>query len=940
MGETTIRAIVTLQQDLRTGPAVPVTDTVPASEETAIPWGQHTPRGESFEEMVAGLPARARRALEMLKVENTDQLVSLDPERVCLLRGMGETTIRAIVTLQQDLRAGPAVPVTDTVPASEETAIPWGTLFREESATQLPLFIGGYAEPSQLHESYSGDALVSELRLPSRVSAALEGRGIRTVGQLVGTSCHLLLGTDNFGSVSLKATQDAVLVFLHQRNGLVAIEEPLELSSFEQIRDAVLTRCIVEERPCEVLRRRIGLDSGQPVTLEQIAQEFGLTRERIRQIEQSAIQSLRTSPCRRLLAPFLNATGSYFNECGGIASHDEFAVAMMERLQWPKVPAPKTVSSLLAACDADYALNINFIQKEHRCRKCHRARAVIEHLTLRQERVSFREARDALRVNCGGLCDGHENAAMRPSDAFLRELVEPGDDGAIRLFVADGVISASSGREPSLPRKCELVVVGAKGPIHYLDVWKAVTTQEGRPLPQMRIHCYLTGNRSLLLWDRGIFVHPDYVTYDAARVQRLARTIARKLQNGMPFLSVYGIYQEFKEDVTAAGLPNDHALYSVLRRQASDELACDRYPYVRLCNSRTKHWGAAEFVENLVGEADGPIRVEEVRRKLCEDLGVRPSHCNQAIAQAGGVCNTGDGYLIHFDQIDIRPQAIEPIIQHALTLLNRCEHTSVARIFQDKRATCASLGIRTPRLLYELLDRLAGGRLAARTYPQIRLPEDESDNTIREDVAAFVREKDRAVSVEEIREVFTTTRGYRPATIHQASTSGPLHPYYPGCVIHAETLGLVPEHGRRLLEEARRFYETATSRTECWATIDAFLELREGELPRLSNGASWTDLLAHSLLFTQPGIHFVGNSRLAYVCTPNPYGVENLDDLCAIVVADVFGGGCSIEQLTDCLVAGQVIRKRLTPAMLTTDQIVIDGDQVCLKELVTPCSPS
>ena len=41
------------------------------------------------------------------------------------------------------------------------------------------------------------------------------------------------------------------------------------------------------------MRRRFGLDDGQPRTLEQVGKEFQVTRERIRQIETKTLAKLR-----------------------------------------------------------------------------------------------------------------------------------------------------------------------------------------------------------------------------------------------------------------------------------------------------------------------------------------------------------------------------------------------------------------------------------------------------------------------------------------------------------------------------------------------------------------------------------------------------------------------------------------------------------------------
>jgi RNA polymerase primary sigma factor len=58
-------------------------------------------------------------------------------------------------------------------------------------------------------------------------------------------------------------------------------------------------------REARILRMRFGLDHDRPYTLEEVGQKFGLTRERIRQIEGKALRRLR-HPCRaRLLREYV-----------------------------------------------------------------------------------------------------------------------------------------------------------------------------------------------------------------------------------------------------------------------------------------------------------------------------------------------------------------------------------------------------------------------------------------------------------------------------------------------------------------------------------------------------------------------------------------------------------------------------------------------------------
>jgi len=58
-------------------------------------------------------------------------------------------------------------------------------------------------------------------------------------------------------------------------------------------------------REARILRLRFGLDNGRSYTLEEVGQKFGLTRERIRQIEGKALRRLRHPRRSRLLRDYL-----------------------------------------------------------------------------------------------------------------------------------------------------------------------------------------------------------------------------------------------------------------------------------------------------------------------------------------------------------------------------------------------------------------------------------------------------------------------------------------------------------------------------------------------------------------------------------------------------------------------------------------------------------
>ena len=81
---------------------------------------------------------------------------------------------------------------------------------------------------------------------------------------------------------------------------------PTDVLMHESLRSDI-ERVLVnlKEREADVLRLSFGLNGVPPMTLEEIANNLGLTRERIRQIREKGLRSLRKKANSHLLKNYL-----------------------------------------------------------------------------------------------------------------------------------------------------------------------------------------------------------------------------------------------------------------------------------------------------------------------------------------------------------------------------------------------------------------------------------------------------------------------------------------------------------------------------------------------------------------------------------------------------------------------------------------------------------
>ena len=88
-----------------------------------------------------------------------------------------------------------------------------------------------------------------------------------------------------------------------------ATVSPLDTAINDDLRSQIeKVLCTLNSKEAEIIRRRFGIGLEFPRTLEELGEEFEVTRERIRQIEVKAIRKLKHPSRHKWLKPFINGS--------------------------------------------------------------------------------------------------------------------------------------------------------------------------------------------------------------------------------------------------------------------------------------------------------------------------------------------------------------------------------------------------------------------------------------------------------------------------------------------------------------------------------------------------------------------------------------------------------------------------------------------------------
>jgi len=782
------------------------------------------------------------------------------------------------------------------------------------------------------------------------LASCLPDRQVRRVSDLLDLSESSVISELGLRAVALRVIQVCWLL----REELVSLDAleriqpgasgPTSLG--DELRAALvasLPKKQSRETNLRVLLRRLGLETGSPMTLEETAAPFGITRERVRQIEAKTVKALDVTSFMDELVPLRIDLYCIVASHGGGIDAEQLARLLMEERGWSEAPsavALKLITDCFPECVPGTAENLVLLTDED-CSDCAAISRVADDVASAGVAVPVAEFRERVineaavsRPDCYA-CSQHDRTVF---EALLSSALAGRDE----LRKSDGWIlpQALAGRRPrSLAFRAEEALRRSGGCLHFKEVAKLLAEAEPTKTPPTPRNVYAALERQpdVIHWDAGSFIHKENMPFPYALIRSIEESITERLQHpsAPPMLSVHGVYELFRRELRAADVPSELALYSLLRISGEPGLLYPKYPQIYLEAGFERRLPLALVLDDFARSAGGVVSMDELREFVMQDMGFKEFQLTQALALLPSILRVGDGTYLHVDYARVPIRVLDKIIRHAEDLVHKEGFVSVQRIYDDLEVDCVLNGIRSPEMLFSLLQLDEREDLVANRYPLLVHREDNNATaiTVQESIATYLKEKNAPCGSAELEEEFVDKRGYEERTVHFAWLHPDVYRYLPGSLIHKATIQWDDMKQENLEDAAFQFAEDYSKAGRYFATIQDLLEY--GSLPEIGRELVWTQQLAADLLSRGERCSLLGNGRNAYVTNPNRFGISNLGDLVAQIVRDEYGGGVNLSLLQARLQAEGVILKSLTQAMLGPDAAVaVIEQEVLLSGLV------
>lgn len=478
---------------------------------------------ESWQEVVASANLSVRATNVLLKnFSSYEKLLASDEKSLRNLRNCGRKTVKELVEFRNTIaqkesdQPGAKVPIR---PKSAEEVFCLPPV--EENIYLLPVFsskpVVDFAV-HDLHPGFYGAAPLKDFVLSIRASKILKKLGLKTIGEVMLFPAGELLTQKNFGRKCLREVQDIIRSFILAGGilqpaasvniGSEKLSE-IDFSSYANLVASFARNCLKNKRNQAIVCSRLDFHGAKP-TLEQLGEQFGLTRERVRQILKRGNALLRAKAHRMLLQDLWELISETIRQGGGLISLHDLSQSLQNNYHWPDLPGPAALAELLSVVEEEkiFSVSENLVSAPCPCLSCETPREFLPSLDFEaHESYHLLVVGERLMRHCQNRCNT-ASQLQRFHKAFTAKIADD-SSGAYRLH-----------GELIFPHDCWLIRHGERledlivhvlekhgKPMHFSEIASAIRKEniKHREISDHNVHAAMMRYDSIEIIQRGTY---------------------------------------------------------------------------------------------------------------------------------------------------------------------------------------------------------------------------------------------------------------------------------------------------------------------------------------------------------------------------------------------------------------------------------------------------
>ena len=696
---------------------------------------------------------------------------------------------------------------------------------------------------------------------------------------------------------------------------------------------------------------RMGMLGKPPMTLEQIGEQFEITRERVRQIVSKIERSGRHPVRRSKLQPLIKRALDIVNSRGGKIKNRTLVSLLLVRGRDGEMlrfatPFIDFLSTFREWKESGLKIGENggvFTDKFDE---------IVKAIASVIVKIASENADERINENLWSIDFG---SLKRMTNDWFNERYPNHKILELSNVVVNEALSLWESQVKKRGRRIysyalwglrherisivvEAILRNSKKAMHFSEIYTEI--KKHRPdddsFSENNVHATLDRLENVFLWERGTFIHKTCVSTPYDLINDIERWILDKLREKVPFISVYGPFKFFEQKCQESNIPNETALYSILKELSHPLITYPRLPYIYFNKGRVSRVSTILAVEHFVQDSGGPVSYNELKSFIIDGLFLKDFQFNQIIYEIPNTIRTNDGGFLHTDFINFDVEKFNEIAAYTRKIISKEGHVSVIKIFEDKKIRCKILGLDGPRGLFSLFRILVDDEFDLQSYPKVQFHSSNNSNRKRgilSEVSSYIKEKKSFCTHQELQEKFVDGLGYNETTVYSVRYKENIYSYLKDCLIHKNTIGWNDVKQEQIEKVAFNRYGECVRGGKYYGLIKEMIEFNS--LPDLRQNLYWTSYLSADLLVNRGRFKILGSEKNAFVPIPNEFAIENFEDLICEILKNECGGGENLNQFSEKLRELGIIKKRVTENMLGKSQKVrIIGNEIVMSELV------